>query len=375
MERLAYLKTVTGKRILIAPLDWGLGHAVRCIPIIYHLLSNYNEAILAVTASTRPVLQKAFPKCTFIEVPPYRVVYPFNTMIINMFLQAPRIFINTWREYFWLQRIIEQYEIDAVISDNRFGLFSNKCPTVFITHQIQIPTPNPLTSWFSSFVHQLYIKKFDTCWIPDWPDEKALAPALSIPKSVSFKYRHIGWLSNAVLIPDLERKWDALFVLSGPEPLRTTLEVAIRKQLSAINGQFLIIRGTTTETKNSWISSPHVHTIDLASRSEINEAISRTDILVSRSGYTTLMDLSVWQKPALLIPTPGQYEQVYLGSYLHKQRFAFCVKQNQLDLKVHLEEAKKHFHHFPKPKSTKQKKAWDEAMSELSNLISDYTHS
>lgn len=375
MERLAYSKTLSKKCILVAPLDWGLGHAVRCIPIINHLLENENEVILAVTSSTGPILQKAFPNCKLIQVPPYRVKYPFDNMIINMFLQAPRIFINTWREYFWLQRIIEHYKIDTVISDNRFGLFTKKCPSIFISHQIQIPTPNPITSWFSSLVHQWYIKKFDVCWIPDWPDQKALAPALSTPKSVSFKYRHIGWLSNAILLPNLERKWDALFVLSGPEPLRTTLEVAIRKQLSSMKGQFLMIRGTTTKPKKSWNSSPHVHTIDLASRSEINEAINRTDILVSRSGYTTLMDLSIWQKPALLIPTPGQYEQVYLGAYLHEQRFAFCVKQDQLNLNIHLEEAKNHFSHYPKPEPAEQLKAWNEAMTELSNLISDYKHS
>ena len=170
------------KRILVAPLDWGIGHATRCIPLIKELIKHKYEVIIA--ANNRPLhlLIKEFPKLEFIRFPGYNVTYSrFINMKIAIMLQIPKLFITIKKETKLLDKIITDYNIDGVISNNRFGLSTKKIPCVFITHQLKIQTP-----FMSSIVQRInynYIKKYNSCWIID-SKKNNLAGILSKPKKI-----------------------------------------------------------------------------------------------------------------------------------------------------------------------------------------------
>ena len=203
-------------RILVAPLDWGLGHAVRCIPIIRQILADGHQVFLAVTPSTKPVLQKAFPDLPRIDMPAYNVRYPFRNMLANALVQIPRMLRTALREYRAVKTIVREYQIDAILSDNRVGCFSRGIPSVYLTHQYTIPIPNPLLRAFSTWCHRRVIDQFSRLWVPDRSDEYALAPAMSwvSPKKHP---RYLGWLSEARPTPQ-DHDLKATFILSGPEP-------------------------------------------------------------------------------------------------------------------------------------------------------------
>ena len=132
----------TKKRILVAPLDWGIGHATRCIPIIKALIAHQFEVVIAADSRPLHLLTTEFPNLEMIRFSGYDIKYPkFLPMSISMLLQSPKILLALKKEHQLLEKIIEDYAIDGVISDNRYGLYDKKVPTVFITHQLQIQSP------------------------------------------------------------------------------------------------------------------------------------------------------------------------------------------------------------------------------------------
>jgi len=326
-------------RILVAPLDWGLGHAVRCIPIIRQILADGHQVLLAVTPSTKPILQKAFPELPLIDIPAYGVRYPFRNMLANAVVQTPHMLKTALQEYCAVKAIVRNHGIDAILSDNRVGCFSRDLPSVYLTHQYTILIPNRILRAFGNWCHRRVIDQFSCLWIPDRGDQFALGPSMSrvSPK----KHPHyLGWLSEAKPAPD-ENDLKATFILSGPEPQRTLLEKRILAEAQKIPGPFALVRGITTQHpidgKPQSIRIVH----DLADRTTIQDLVNRSEVIVSRSGYTTLMDLAFWRKPALLIPTPGQYEQIHLASRMQELGWAHTIEQDHLQLEEDLRQVKR----------------------------------
>ncbi len=324
-------------RILVAPLDWGLGHAVRCIPIIRQVLADGNQVLLAVTPSTKPVLQKAFPGLPLIDIPAYGVRYPFRNMLANGLMQSPRLLRTALREYQTVKTIVRKHRIDAILSDNRVGCFFPGIPNIYLTHQYTIPIPNPVLRAFSNWCHRRVMAQFSSLWIPDRNDEFALGPVMSSvpPEKQPF---YVGWLSEAKPASG-EGDLKATFLLSGPEPQRTRLEERILADAKTMKGPFALVRGVTNNQALSGRPNSITLVHDLADRETIQRLVNRSEVIVSRSGYTTLMDLAFWRKPTLLIPTPGQYEQQHLANRMQESGWAHTTTQKALRLGEDLQRA------------------------------------
>ena len=166
--------------ILIAPLDWGLGHATRCIPIIHSLINNGYKVIVAASDKPKILLQQEFPTVHFVELKGYKIAYSKNKWMLpfKIGMQIPKILKTIWYEHNWLQKIIQEHSINLVISDNRFGLYTSKIPCVFITHQLTIQTPFTALTNIVQQINYRYINRFTACWIPDFKDEPNLAGVL-----------------------------------------------------------------------------------------------------------------------------------------------------------------------------------------------------
>jgi len=318
------------KTILVAPLNWGLGHATRCIPIIRALIEHNYNVLLASDGVALLFLRKEFPQLHFIELPSYNITYPKkgHYFKMNLFLKLPQIQKTMSLEKQMIKKLVAKGKIDGIISDNRLGVFHKKVPSVYITHQLSVLSGR--TSFFSSKMHQRIIKKFDVCWVPDVGGPINLSGKLGHPKKINFEVLYIGPLSRMIK-KKMPNKYDVLALLSGPEPQRTMLELKLMEVFLNSSKKVLMVRGVVEESQQ--ISVHKNITITNFMQSEgLEKAINESKVVVSRSGYTTVMDLAAMEKPAFFIPTPGQYEQEYLADQLRDNAIVPSCEQNEFSL-------------------------------------------
>lgn len=323
------------KKILIAPLNWGLGHATRCIPIIDELLSQGAEVILASDGAALELLKKEYPHLPYHALPAYDIRYPFESMVLSMAFQMPKILRGCLKEHFWLNNFLKNNKIDIVISDNRFGFYNKKVKSIFMTHQINIAAP---FQFIVNTINWYFIKKFDVCWIPDFENAPNLAGQLShFEDDNSLKIQYLGALSRMKKYA-VEKQYKAIFVLSGPEPQRTILEGKIIEQLQKESTQldappqYLLIRGVTINDGFN-INCKNIEIHNYLTTKGLNQKILESEVMVARSGYSTIMDLVNLEMRAILIPTPGQTEQEYLATELMKNHIFYSQMQDDLNLK------------------------------------------
>ncbi|NTW31631.1 MAG: UDP-N-acetylglucosamine--N-acetylmuramyl-(pentapeptide) pyrophosphoryl-undecaprenol N-acetylglucosamine transferase [Bacteroidetes bacterium] len=333
------------KNILICPLDWGLGHATRCVPIIKMLIDK--GANVTIGADNRPLafLKEEFPNLPFVKFPGYNIRYPENrSMVLKMLISFPKILKKLREEHIFLKKIISDYSIDIVISDNRFGLWNKKTKCIYITHQLNIKCP----SWLRIFeyvlfkINKYFIDKYDECWIPDKENLNISGELTRNYKS--FKNIHyIGLLSRFyqnINTSESKPKYDVICILSGPEPQRTIFENIILKQIRKNNIiRILIVRGLTESSASEKLQENVLFT-DHLETDTLFQAISEADIIICRPGYTSIMDIITIGKKAIFVPTPGQTEQEYLAEYYKNRGWFYSINQKKFNLFRSLEKSK-----------------------------------
>jgi uncharacterized protein (TIGR00661 family) len=330
-------------RILVAPLDWGLGHTTRCFPIVDALRNAGAEVILSGTEIQKAVFEKDFPDCKFLPLKGYRIFYGKNEkkFVWKMLIQLPKLLRVISHEHRWLKKIIREEKIDGVISDNRFGLHHAKIPCVFITHQLLIK--NKCGNFIEKILQRInykYINKFNTCWIPDNAETPNLAGALSHPKRMpKIDCTFIGILSRMKMLHEEKIKNHILIILSGPEPQRTLFEKIILNQLENFSGTATVVRGLPFEEKKIFQKNG-INIYNHLPKEALNKEMCRAEYIICRSGYSSVMDFCAIGAKPILIPTPAQTEQEYLAEYLAQQNFCITVSQHDFDLMRLLNQAR-----------------------------------
>ena len=329
------------KRILVAPLNWGLGHATRCIPIIRFLQKQNAKVFLASDGRAYHLLKQEFPELPIFKLPAYDITYRTSNMMWNMAFQFPKMFRAITKEKKVVAKIVEDEKIDIVISDNRFGCFSKNAYNVFMTHQVNLPIPMPIAKQLGNWVNWNQISHFDECWIPDFQNEPNLSGELSHGKNIAQKIKHVKYIGALSRMQKKESAYQrkAIIILSGPEPQRTYLEEKILNQALGLSEHFLLVKGQT-EIKEHFFFSENIEVVSFLTSEELNNAIAESEIVISRSGYTTLMDLVFLEKKAILIPTPGQTEQEYLAKHFFEQKIFFTSSQKNFNLEEALKSVK-----------------------------------
>lgn len=328
-------------KVLVAPLDWGLGHATRCVPIIKELIKQGCTVIIAAGGAQKTMLQEEFPALSFVEVPGFRVTYTKNRALtlLKIILAVPKILIGIKQEKDWLRRFAGHAGLDVVFSDSRYGLHGSARISVFMTHQLAIKSSlGPMVDWFLRRVNYSYIRRFSICWVPDVEGAENLAGQLSHPLRLPIiPVRYIGWLSRLNIVP-VEQVIDLLILLSGPEPQRTILENLLMDQLDETPGRVAVIRGlpqggSALRTREGIVVFDHLPSQDM------ERVICQSKLVIARSGYSTVMDLVRLKRRAVYIPTPGQPEQEYLARYLEERGVAIRMKQRGFVLHEALDRA------------------------------------
>jgi len=327
--------------ILISPLDWGLGHATRCIPIIYSLINNGATVFVAAEGAVALLLEKEFSQIKILPLPGYRVRYSRRESFFSLalFLQIPKLLFTVYNENRWLKKAIRSYKLDAVISDNRPGLWNKSIPCIYITHQLAIKTRSRFTDWLTQKIHYFFINKFNQCWVPDNENDSNLAGKLSHPSLMPLApVKYIGPLSRFSK-KETEIKYDLLISISGPEPQRTIFEKLLFTQIQGFIGKILFVRGLPVDNSITLQSDNAVEIVNHLCSDALSTAIQQSKLVICRSGYTSVMDLMALQKKAILVPTPGQTEQEYLADYLAEKKYFYSSSQARFSLETALKNA------------------------------------
>lgn len=333
-------------KILVAPLDWGLGHATRTIPIIRKFLAQGAAVDLAVSGKMSALYRGEFPGLTQINIPGYGIRYPRRGFEMPFWLLANyrRIMQVIRNEHEIAESLVKERGYDTIFSDNRFGFFANEVKNIYMTHQLRIAFPRPFSAFENLGVawHRHQMQNFDEIWVPDYADFPGLAGKLShvrYDKSFSEKLKFIGPQSRFPKEDSHEptetspkKSFDFLAILSGPEPMRTSFENAVRKAFAEIPGEQAIIRGLPGESDIP-TAPPNVTFFNHLQTADFASAVKSAKVIVSRPGYSTVMDMENLGANCIFVPTPGQTEQVYLGELLQKSGIAKLLHQNEISAK------------------------------------------
>ena len=330
--------------ILVCPMDWGLGHATRLVPIIERLLDKKAKVVIGADNKPLEFLQGRFPDCESVRIPGYKPFYQRKgSLALKVILDVPKMLFEARKAHRQLEQIITDLNIDAVISDNRYELWSEHVPTIFMTHQFQILTRGILSYARPVIQKMLYrfIVKHNEVWVPDFQEEPNLSGALSHVKKLPQKMvLYIGPLSRFQKLKDIlpsEEKPDILCIMSGPEPQRSILENIFVKQAGETNHKTIILSGKPGET--SFVKKGNVEIRPHCEDKEMAALILASKVVISRSGYSTVMDLAALGKNAILIPTPGQPEQEYLAERFKKREQFYSTSQKSFNLEWALRKA------------------------------------
>jgi len=319
------------KKILVAPLNWGIGHATRCIPIINWLIDYNFEPIIASDGDALNLLKKEFPKLKYETLPSYDIEYTKkgNNLKWKLIAQTPKVLKAKKAEKKITATLVEKYNLSGIISDNRFGVRHKKVPSVFITHQLNVLSGN--TSQLSSKLHQGLMTKFDAIWIPDFKNEPSLSGKLGHTNEANnSKLFYLGPLSRLNKTTTKEI-YDIMVLISGPEPQRSLLIKKLFTELKNYNGKIIFIKGVI-EPKQTCEVNGNFTVYNFMTSKALEHAINSSKVIICRSGYTTVMDLTKLGKKAFFIPTPGQFEQEYLADYFNTLKLAPTCSQDQFTL-------------------------------------------
>lgn len=320
----------TKKKILVAPLNMGLGHATRCIPIIEALENHGFEPVIASDGAALSLLRKEFPLHLALELPPCRIEYPYKGTFFKMkqLLGMPRILRCVARERRHVAEIVKQHGIEGIISDSRPGARHSELPSVFITHMLNVPGD---TTMVTAELHKQFIRQYTECWVPDVKNSPNLSGRLGHTDDPTLKLKYIGPMSRLHKKP-AEKKYDLMVLLSGLEPYRSQLEEKLVKELQDYKGKVIFIRGII-ENEERAERKGNILYYNFMNTALLEEALNESDMVLCRSGYTTIMDLAKLGKKAFFIPTPGQYEQEYLAKKLQKAGVAPFATQKSFKVK------------------------------------------
>ncbi|HEY4286870.1 MAG TPA: glycosyltransferase [Puia sp.] len=294
----------------------------------------------AVSGVQKTILLREIPDLLFTELPGYGIKYGKNRAmtVFQLICSIPKILIRVNREKAWLRAWARREEPDLIISDNRYGLYLPGVVSVFVTHQLRIRTPlGAVADRILQRMNYAFIRRYSLCWVPDAEEPDGLAGELSHPARLpGIPVRYIGWLSrfggcdvgedNGYGKPVEGTGFDLLVLLSGPEPQRTLLEKKILEQVTDYPGRVVLVRGLPDGAELA--APPRVTVHNHLPAAELEVVIRGAGQIICRSGYSTVMDLMRLGKRAILIPTPGQTEQEYLGNYLARKGWAVCVEQD-----------------------------------------------
>jgi uncharacterized protein (TIGR00661 family) len=333
------------KNIFIAPLNWGLGHATRNLPLIKAFLARGDKVYIAAHDRAKMLLESEVPHCEYVDFPEYPIRYPQSRFFVTrfMFIIFPQMLLAMYKEKKRLRELHNKYQFDYIISDNRFCLYLKGVKSYLISHQLRYKLPKSVAKleFLPEYFTYSYFKNYDKILVPDIDDPDSLTGELSHNmRYLPDENLNYGGVLNDITSVTInsEKDIDYFIIVSGPEPQRTKLERIIFKQVNSLPGKIVVALGMPE--KDYKIRQGNATFYTYLNREQMHNYLQRSKFVIARPGYTTVMELIQFGLKGLFIPTPGQIEQVYLAKYYEEKEWCRCVSQYKLDLVNDVEKAK-----------------------------------
>jgi uncharacterized protein (TIGR00661 family) len=330
--------------IVYGVCSWGLGHATRSLPLIRKLISEDHNLTIITSGRTLKLLQREIKDdAQYMDVPDYPILISEDAkrVMVKSLVYWPSFIRRMQVGLAILTKLLQRKNYDMILSDGRYDMYNKKIPSFFISHQMRIM--NPLRIKFletaSELFNHFFFKRFYGVLVPDYRQDD-----LSGDLSHNLKLLDENRLHYVGILSDFKRRKtkkdiDYLVSLSGPELQRKILEKKLLSQLEGLKGKIVVTLGKAEATHQK--SDDNIRVYSYLSKEKREEILNRTKLVISRSGYSTIMDLAVINTKALMIPTPGQIEQQYLAEYNTVKEKIYSVNQSSIDLKRDIELAKK----------------------------------
>lgn len=358
-------------KVLVAPLDWGLGHATRCAPVVQEFLDKGCEVELAVVKSNALILREMFPKVRQRLAPSYNIVYPKHGYNMGLWLLKNSVHLKAVMraEHHYAEEMVRRHHYDVLISDNRFAFYSKNAFSVYMTHQRRIAFPRAFRMFepVGEKWHASIMAHYNEIWVPDLPEAPGYAGSLSHIASTPRPLRFVGPLSRFAKFiggdhlqkkdpmdkaesnqDNVKKDLGFVAVISGVEPARTQFEARLRFVLAQTPGHHVMILGKPSLGQKSWKEGNITFYSHLPS-AEFAQMIRRAEWVISRGGYTTVMDMAVLGAKCIFVPTPGQYEQVILARDLAAAGYVRSIDENALTAEKLASTMRQMVERLPKP--------------------------
>ena len=337
------MKYDTQMKIIYAVCSWGLGHATRSLPVIRALVSEHNEVTVISNGRSLEVLRKELgDTVNYADIPDYPMLVSENTrqFIAKSMVYWP-VFIKRIEDGLAeLQKILRQSHYNCIFSDARYDMYSKKIPSIFMSHQMRIMNPLRIRMFERTMerFNMFFFRRFGTVLVPDYKDD-SLSGDLShhLRRIQEDRLHYVGVLSD-FRKRRVKKDIDYLISISGPEPQRSFLEDKLMTQAQDLDGTIVVTLGKAEA--RSVTKQKHLTKYSFVNKDLREELLNRAHLVISRSGYSTIMDLAVIGTKALLIPTPGQIEQEYLSKYHNSLGTFYSVTQDAVSLKSDIQVAK-----------------------------------
>jgi predicted glycosyltransferase len=316
------------RKIIIAVLDWGLGHATRCIPIANEILKHNIHIVLAGTAETHALFTAEGIDFEPLLLPSYQIKYKKKLLSHRLYLllQIPRLKKIIKQEQAIINQYCKVHYITTIVSDNRYGVYESNTKNIFITHQLEVQTG--LGNFLNKKLQALHYKMlgpFHEIWIPDVKDPaKSLSGKLAHTVMPNKPVHYIGALSRCKPQPNMAKNFACCFLISGPEPYKS---IFIRDAIALANRTskpVAIVTGNVLQHKNYQVNK-NITIYNHLPTKELVQLIEASAFVICRSGYSSIMDLCALQAKAIILPTPSQTEQEYLAKHIHQQGWAVDI--------------------------------------------------
>jgi uncharacterized protein (TIGR00661 family) len=330
---------MTSKKVFIAPLNWGLGHATRLLPLVRKFLDQNYTVFIGASDRSKEILKKEVKDCVFLDFPEYPIKYPRTRFFVTRFMLLifPMMLIAMRREHKRLKELHKKYQFQIVISDNRFSLALKGVPSYLISHQLRyiLPWPIKYTESLSEYFNFFHFRKYDKIIVPDVETDPTLTGQLShnMRYLARNKLYYAGIFSDVVKIDNRKNESvNYLVIVSGPEPQRTYFEELIFRQVHVLKGQVIVALGIPEKKFTIKMGNAIFYTY--LNRDEMSYYLNNANFIISRPGYTTVMEMVEFGKRGLFVPTPGQVEQEYLAKHFMEMGWCHMVKQHKCDLET-----------------------------------------
>lgn len=312
------------KRVFIAVLNWGLGHATRMVPVISEVKKIASEVLLSSSGNAKIFLKNRFPDLEIIDMPDVSVSYSGGGA---SFYLAKRAILQPGlnkKQHDFTAKIIAERNISHIISDNVYGAYSQKIPSALVTHQLQLKAP-VLTRAVNKKLAR-WLENFSEVWTPDLPGDASIAGEMAMNKYYRGELKHLGYMSRFDTSATLQKDIDYLAVLSGPEPQRGILEEILIQKFSTLSGNKVMVGGKP----GALPKVGKLEYFDFLGEEELQDMMKRAKLIICRSGYSTILDLVKISASACIIPTPQQPEQKYLAQRMREKGWFYTVEQHDI---------------------------------------------